>query len=81
MAVAFCRPLSAVSGRVSAEKIKKSGRKNFCLCPVGKGQALLQTLVGALAYSGLQMCLSLRVGLCTNFYCIGNASPNFKSLS
>ena len=41
VAVAFSRPLSAVSGRVSAEKIKKSGRKNFCLCRVGKGQALL----------------------------------------
>ena len=81
MAVAFSRPLSAVSGRVSAEKIKKSGRKNFCLCRVGKGQALLQTLVGALACSGLQMCLWLCVGLCTNFYCIGNASPNIKSLS
>ena len=51
--VSGCGFLSAVSGRVSAEKIKKSGRKNFCLCRVGKGQALLQTLVGALACSGL----------------------------
>jgi len=61
--VALCCPLSAVSGRVSAEKIKKRGKGKIFVF-VGKGTSSFANFGLSVALCGLQMCLSV----CWSFY-------------